>query len=166
MTMPDDRTLVSPMRGPHPATREQESVPAAGSAAPAPTPADLPSIESLDEDSDYSPFLSPQVSTGLRRRALRKLFGLPRFQGSDGLDDYDEDYRRFTALGDTITHEMRRMLETEVRRADRVADRKEDAMPSATGGESTPDSAAAEVRTPPDPDNPPAGPRQSDHLPG
>ena len=52
----------------------------------------MPPIESLDEDSDYAQFLSPQVSTGLRRRALRKLFGLPRFQGSDRLNDYDEDY--------------------------------------------------------------------------
>jgi len=49
------------------------------------TDADMPPIESLDEDSDYAQFLSPQVGTGLRRRALRKLFRLPRFQGSDGL---------------------------------------------------------------------------------
>jgi len=48
------------------------------------------------------------VSRGLRRWALRKLFVLPRFQGSDRLDGYDEDYRRFAALGDMITHEMRR----------------------------------------------------------
>lgn len=73
----------------------------------------MPPIESLDEDSDYAQFLSPQVGTGLRRRALRKLVRLPRFQGSDGLNDYDEDFRRFTALGDMITHEMRRGPETE-----------------------------------------------------
>jgi len=100
-----------------------------GSDAPALTDADMPPIESLDEDSDYAQFLSPQVSTGLRRRALRKLFGLPRFQGSDGLNDYDEDFRRFTALGDMITYEMRRGPETERQPANQVADREEDETP-------------------------------------
>jgi len=89
----------------------------------------MPPIEPLDESSDYSPFLSPKVSQELRRRALRRLFGLPRFQGTDGLNDYDEDYRRFTALGDMITHEMRRRLEMEVERAHQAADREEDETP-------------------------------------
>jgi len=103
-----------PARWPDPRPAgSREVAPATWSDAPALTDADMPPIESLDEDSDYAQFLSPQVGTGLRRRALRKLFRLPRFQGSDGLNDYDEDFRRFTALGDMITHEMRRGPETE-----------------------------------------------------
>ena len=38
------------------------------------TDEDMPPLESLDEGSNYSGFLSPGVSEGLRRRALRKLF--------------------------------------------------------------------------------------------
>lgn len=72
-----------------------------------PTDADLPPPESLDADSDYSGYLSERVSEGLRRAALRKLFRLPQFNLRDGLDDYDEDYRNFSALGDAVTADMR-----------------------------------------------------------
>jgi hypothetical protein len=52
---------------------------------------DLPPIESLGKDSDYSVFLKQGVPEKLQRLALRKLWrftvGVP-----DGLDDYDEDY--------------------------------------------------------------------------
>jgi len=60
--------------------------------------ADLPPLESLGEDSDYSAFLAPGVSDGLRRAALRKLFSSAAFNRLDGLDDYDEDYRAAAAL--------------------------------------------------------------------
>lgn len=68
-----------------------------------PTDADMPSIESLGEGSDYRGFLSPRVSECLRRAALRKLFQSPRFDVRDGLDDYDGDYTRYTPLGNTVT---------------------------------------------------------------
>jgi hypothetical protein len=41
--------------------------------SPALTDADMPPIESLDEDSDYSAFMSEGVSDELRNLALRKL---------------------------------------------------------------------------------------------
>lgn len=75
------------------------------------TDADMPSLESLAADSDYTPFLSPGVSDGLRRLALRKLFSQPSFNVTDGLNDYDEDYTQFAKLGNVITHEMKRMLQ-------------------------------------------------------
>lgn len=77
------------------------------SAQPEPTDADLPPADALGPDSDYSGYLSSRVSEELRRAALRKLFRLPEFNVRDGLDDYDEDYRSFAALGDTITADMR-----------------------------------------------------------
>ncbi len=73
--------------------------------------ADMPSLESLDENSDYSGFMSPKVSEALRQAALRKLFRLPKFNIRDGLDDYDEDFRQFEALGDIITADMRHQIE-------------------------------------------------------
>lgn len=72
-----------------------------------PTDADMPPIESLNADSDYSQFMSPRVSESLRRMALRKLFGAPAFNLRDGLDDYDEDFTRYQSLGDTITSDMK-----------------------------------------------------------
>ena len=78
------------------------------------TDADMPPIESLDADSDYSPFMSPGVSEQLRTLALRKLFHQPAFNITDGLNDYDEDFTGFTSLGDTVTHEMKRMLKREL----------------------------------------------------
>jgi hypothetical protein len=72
---------------------------------------DMPPIESLDEDSDYSGFMSPKVSEGLRMLALRKLFRGQSFNLRDGLDDYDDDFSSFAKLGDVVTAEMRRQME-------------------------------------------------------
>ncbi|MDX1576289.1 MAG: DUF3306 domain-containing protein, partial [Kiloniellales bacterium] len=55
--------------------------------------AKLPDIESLDETSDFAPFMAEGVPEILRRRALRKLWRLnPVFANLDGLNDYDEDF--------------------------------------------------------------------------
>ena len=55
--------------------------------------AKLPDIESLDETSDFTPFMAKGVPEILRRRALRKLWRLnPLFANLDGLNDYDEDF--------------------------------------------------------------------------
>ena len=80
------------------------------------TDADMPAIESLTEDSDYSGFLSPKVSEALRKQALRKLFHSPGFNVRDGLDDYDGVYTEFEKLGDIVTADMRHQLEMEAQR--------------------------------------------------
>lgn len=99
--------------------RTQEKLPASSEAPPTQvnepasplTDADMPAIDTLDENSDYRGFLSPKVSDELRRLALRKLFHLPKFNIRDGLDDYDEDYRTFEALGNIVTAHERHQLE-------------------------------------------------------
>lgn len=83
--------------------------------------ADMPPLETLGEDSDYSGFLSSGVSDDLRKLALRKLFHLPSFNIRDGLDDYDEDFRFFEPLGDVITADMRHQMEREAERAKQMA---------------------------------------------
>jgi len=75
------------------------------------TDADMPDIESLSEESDFSPFMSPGVSDELRNLALRKLFRGPVFNLRDGLDEYDEDYTSFEKLGDIITADMKHQIE-------------------------------------------------------
>ena len=81
------------------------------------TDEDMPSLDSLGEDSDYSGFLSPGVSEALRRRALRKLFTSAVFNVPDGLDDYDDDFTSFQALGDIVTSDMKHRAEMEAERA-------------------------------------------------
>ena len=71
------------------------------------TDADMPPIESLDSNSDYSPFLSEGVSKELRNMALKKLFFSGKFALRDGLDDYDDDFTRFEPLGNTVTSDMK-----------------------------------------------------------
>ena len=71
----------------------------------------LPSLDSLDEKSDFSVFLSPGVSEDLYKKALRKLFHSPMFAHRDGLDDYDDDYRSFKPLRNTVTAHARHQME-------------------------------------------------------
>jgi len=51
-----------------------------------PTDADMVALETLDADSDYSPFMSEGVSSD---------------------DDYDDDFTYFEPLGDTVTSDMK-----------------------------------------------------------
>lgn len=55
--------------------------------------ADLPPIESLDKDSDYTAFLRAGVAPELRKQALGKLWRSdPVFANLDGLLEYGEDF--------------------------------------------------------------------------
>ncbi len=80
------------------------------------TDADMPPVDSLGADSDYTGFLSPKISEPLRRAALRKLFHSAEFNVIDELDDYAEDFTTFTALGDLVTADMRHPLEVEAKK--------------------------------------------------
>ncbi len=82
-------------------------------AAAAATLLDLPGIETLTAESDFTTFMRPGVPPQLRQRALRKLWSLdPQFANVDELGDYADDYstaetrafaevRRRTAPGET-----------------------------------------------------------------
>ena len=68
---------------------------------------ELPAIETLSEDSDYSMFMSTEVDESLQKLALRKLFKAPFYNIRDGLNDYDEDFSTFEELGDIVTSDMK-----------------------------------------------------------
>jgi hypothetical protein len=111
------------------------------------TDADMPPLETLDESSDFSPFLSPGVSDDLRHQAMRKLFSQPVYNITDGLNDYDEDFTQFTGLGNVITHEMKRMLqrELEAEKADAVSTEVQTEQTDAAGVPAKDVTAAAET---------------------
>ena len=90
------------------------------------TDADMPDIESMTADSDYTGFLSPGVSEDLRKHALRKLFSSDMFNIRDGLDDYDDDFTSFAKLGSTVTADMRHQIEL---KAQRLAEQLQQAKP-------------------------------------
>jgi hypothetical protein len=77
--------------------RKQEAREAPPAQAPAgevvdtPVP-DLPPVDELTPQSDFSAFMHPKVDADLRRAALRKLFSDPHFNVMDGLDTYVADY--------------------------------------------------------------------------
>lgn len=65
---------------------------------------DLPDIETLDKDSDFTPFLNVNVPDQLRRLALRKLWlSDPVLANLDGLNDYDEDYSTLGMIVEKVT---------------------------------------------------------------
>lgn len=73
------------------AQEEAKPVPAA-EARPEPAPAaPLPAIEDLKPDSDFKPFMGPQVDAGTRRSALKKLFTNAHFTAIDPFEPYSID---------------------------------------------------------------------------
>ena len=83
----------------------------ASATAPASAPAeppvvDLPTIESLSFDSDFTAFMQPTVDEALKRQALRKLVRDPRFNVMDGLDVYIDDYTKFEPMAPEIVAQL------------------------------------------------------------
>ena len=81
---------------------EAKAPPPAASGPPAVDPQgpppELPPVEKLTIDSDYTGFFHPKVDEKLRRAALKKLFGDPHFNVMDGLDVYIDDYSKSDPL--------------------------------------------------------------------
>lgn len=67
---------------------------------------ELPPLDSLTIDSDFSPFMQPGVDEALKRSALRKLLRHPRFNVMDGLDVYIDDYSKPSPLEPEIARTL------------------------------------------------------------
>jgi hypothetical protein len=94
--------------------------------------AELPSLDSLTEDSDFGAFMAAGVSPELRRQALRKMFRNPKYHVLDPLDPFRADFAAFTALGSTITSDMKYHAERLLR------EQLEKAAAAAEGGDPAP----------------------------
>lgn len=119
----DDRPAMA-LRGDDMAAVGSPRLPSAGAQSPPPdlrpdgetmlTEADLPSIDGLTAQSDYTVFLQKNVPETLRKAALRKLWGSdPVLANLDGLNDYDDDYTVVTAMtmDDTLYRVGRGLLD-------------------------------------------------------
>ena len=67
---------------------------------------ELPPIEKLTPQSDFTAFMRPNVHDGLRRAALKKLFSDPHFN----VEDLNEAYSGDWTGGEPITEEMLKTL--------------------------------------------------------
>ncbi len=61
-------------------------------------------------DSEDSSEVVDQLAEQSRQLAFKKIFRQSRFSGSDGLNEYDEDYSFFTVRGDLIPTEMQQAI--------------------------------------------------------
>ena len=77
----------------------------ASSAAP-----ELPPVESLTFESDFTAFLQPGVDPATKQAALRKLLRDPRFNAMDGLDVYIDDYTKPSPLDPAIAQRLANAL--------------------------------------------------------
>ncbi|MGH8669996.1 MAG: DUF3306 domain-containing protein [Burkholderiales bacterium] len=68
---------------------------------------ELPPVDSLTFESDFSAFLRANVEESVKRAALKKLLHDPRFNVMDGLDTYIDDYTK----NEGISEEMLKTLE-------------------------------------------------------
>src|SRR5436309_11725693 len=84
-------------------------VPAPATAPGMPTPPaalELPPVESLTFDSDFTAFLQPGVDDKVKRAALKQLFRDPRFNIMDGLDTYIDDYTKADPIPPDIVADL------------------------------------------------------------
>ena len=116
-----------------PAAIEQPAVQVEQPEPPALTDADMPDLDSLTSESDFSLFMSKGVSDKLRNMALRKMFAAPVFNIRDGLDEYDEDFTTFEKLGDIVTCDMKHQIEMqEKKRLEKLQQEQQEAELSAS----------------------------------
>lgn len=110
-------------------------------APPNPPLPTLEDVQRLTPESDFRPFLRPQVAPEVRNAALRKLFADPRFNVMDGLDIYIDDYSQPNPLPGDIA---RRLLAAH---AERVFEEAPPAAKPAAVSEQTSDAKSDSART-------------------
>ena len=71
-----------------------------------PAMVELPSLESLTPQSDFSPFMAKDVDSQLRNKAMKKLFTDPHYNIMDRLDTYIDDYSVHTPLPLEVIRQM------------------------------------------------------------
>src|SRR2546430_2589068 len=104
------RKLAAAAEAPAPAPASAPAVVPAPATAPgvlAPSAAlELPPVESLTFDSDFTAFLQPGVDDKVKRAALKQLFRDPRFNIMDGLDTYIDDYTKADPIPPDIVADL------------------------------------------------------------
>lgn len=91
----------------------------------------LPPVESLTPDSDFKPFMRPDVSPELKQAAMKQLFKDPHFNVMDGLDTYIDDYSKPDPIPDEMMKKMYQARELLFSPEEKAAAEAEDAAEAA-----------------------------------
>jgi hypothetical protein len=116
------RKLEAAMTAPVPAASPASIASAPASAPAASAQSELPPVESLTFESDFTAFLRPEVDDKVKRAALKQLFRDPRFNVMDGLDTYIDDYTKADPIPeDVLTGLLQRFVKASADEAPVVA---------------------------------------------
>jgi Protein of unknown function (DUF3306) len=85
--------------------------------------APLPPVEDLNPDSDFVPFMKPDVDPATRRSALKKLFADPHFNVADPFEAYSEDYTKSDPIPEKILKAINRARDLAVDGPEKVAEK-------------------------------------------
>ena len=127
-----------------PAERRAE-VPAVQEAGQAPA-APLPPVEGLKPDSDFVPFMRPNVDPGTRRAALKKLFADPHFNVADPFEAYSEDYTKSDPIPEKMLKAINRARDLAVDGPEKVAERERLAEQAEQSAQSEPAQQAEQAK--------------------
>jgi hypothetical protein len=97
---------VPPSAAPNAMANAVSTAPAGAPPAGPAAAVELPSVDSLNFDSDFTAFLRPEVDEKLKRAALKRLLRDPRFNVMDGLDTYIDDYTKADPIEPSVLKEM------------------------------------------------------------
>ncbi|HRP98231.1 MAG TPA: DUF3306 domain-containing protein [Rhodocyclaceae bacterium] len=96
------------------------------------TDADMPDLDTLDENADLSAFMAGKVSQALRMKALTKVFHTAKYNQMCLCAEYADDYTAFVPLGDVVPHDLQQAIVREAQRlCERLAARGIDLSPEA-----------------------------------
>lgn len=82
--------------------------------------AQTPPAETTETDAETPIWQRADVDPAERRQALKDLFQQSKFNQTDGLEEYENDYnyQKFAKLGSIVTHEMRRFIERQTEQSE------------------------------------------------
>jgi hypothetical protein len=84
--------------------------------------APLPPVEELKPDSDFTPFMHPQVDPATRRSALKKLFADAHYNVADPFEAYSEDYTKSEPIPAKMLKAINRVRDVALRGEEKVAE--------------------------------------------
>lgn len=82
----------------------------------------LQPIEELRPDSDFKPFMNPDVDPGMRRSALKRLFADAHYNVPDPFEAYSEDYTRSDPIPEKMLKAINRVRDVAVKGEEKVAE--------------------------------------------
>jgi hypothetical protein len=124
-------TRPDPQPEAQPQVAEAGAEPSAPAVIEPPAPEPLPAVESLTPESDFKPFMRPDVEPGVKQAALKQLFKDPHFNVMDGLDTYIDDYSKPDPIPEEMMKKMYQARELLFTPEEKAAAEAEDARQAA-----------------------------------